>query len=157
MHQRGGRGRVTIHQGRGFSKYLGPEWQVSESPGVKEEVEHPHMKREEPEHPQQQKREMQLPIKKEEVELPYVKEEDDVTMSIGEPLKSENGPSEASRGTEPPSSSSAEALRAHIFIAPSDGNGATSHSPDKDDFHKKSNCEGKLCKCSCSGKTFTSK
>ncbi|XP_057711741.1 uncharacterized protein LOC130928932 isoform X2 [Corythoichthys intestinalis] len=128
---------------KGFSKYLGPEWQESESPGVKEEVEHPHMKLEEPEHPQQQNRELQLPLKKEEVELPYVKEEDDIPMLTGEPLKSEDGLSEVNRGIEPPSgSSNSTGLQAHIFIAPSDRNGTTSHSPFKDGGQKKSHCDG---------------
>ncbi|XP_057712162.1 zinc finger protein 135-like [Corythoichthys intestinalis] len=142
---------------QGFSKYLIPEWHESESPGVKEEVGHPHMKQEEPEHPQQQKTEVQLPIKKEEVELLYVKEEDDITMSTGELLNSEDGPSEASRGTEPPSSSSTEGSQVHIFIAPTDRRGATSHSPYRDDGHKKSHHDNKLLKCSECGKTFAYK
>ncbi|XP_057710008.1 zinc finger protein 41 homolog isoform X3 [Corythoichthys intestinalis] len=144
---------------QGFSKYLGPEWQESESPGVQEEVEHPQMKQEEPEHPEQQKREVQLPIKKEEVELSYVKEEDDLTMSTGEPLKSEDGPSEASSGMEPPGGSSSlkEGLQTDIFIAPLDRNGGTSHSTYNDDGQKKSHQDDKLCKCSHCGKTFTTK
>ncbi|XP_057711808.1 gastrula zinc finger protein XlCGF17.1-like [Corythoichthys intestinalis] len=109
--------KVVIPRPSGFSKHFGPD-------------------------AQQLKREVQLPIKKEEVELPYIKEEDDITMSIGEPLKSEDGPSEASRGTESPSgsssSSSTEGSQSHIFIAPSDRNGTTSHSPYKDDGQKKS-------------------
>ncbi|XP_057711784.1 uncharacterized protein LOC130928952 isoform X3 [Corythoichthys intestinalis] len=114
--------KVVLHRLSGFSKYLGPEWQGSESPDIQEEVEHPQMKQEKPERPQQQKREVQLAIKKEEVELPNVKEEEDITMSTGEPLNSEYGLSEPSRGTEPPSSSSKDGLEAHIFIAPSDRN-----------------------------------
>ncbi|XP_057709597.1 uncharacterized protein LOC130927668 isoform X3 [Corythoichthys intestinalis] len=106
----------------GFSKYLGPD-------------------------AQQLKREVQHPIKKEEVALPYVKEEDDITMSSGEPSNGEDGPSEVSRGTQPQSGSSSS-TEGHIFIAPSDRKGTTSHSPYKDGGQKKSHGDGQLCKCS---------
>ncbi|XP_057711358.1 gastrula zinc finger protein XlCGF7.1-like [Corythoichthys intestinalis] len=142
-----------------FRKYLVAERKEPEYPGVKQEdVELPQIKEEEPEPSQQEEREEKLPIKKEEEELPYVKEEEGISRSTGEPLKSEDGPSEASKGVEPPScgssSSSTERLQPDIFIAPPDRNGATSHSPYNNDGHKKSHCDNKLCKCSQCGKTF---
>ncbi|XP_057685143.1 zinc finger protein 771-like [Corythoichthys intestinalis] len=140
-----------------FRKYLGAE---PKSPGVKEL---PQIKEEEEAEPCQQKeREEQLPIKKEEEEeLPYGEEEERLTRLTGKPLKSEDGPSEASRGAEPPSrgstSSSSEGLQADIDIAPPDRDGATSHSPYNDDGHTTSHNDDKLCKCSQCGKTFANK
>ncbi|XP_057709647.1 uncharacterized protein LOC130927692 isoform X2 [Corythoichthys intestinalis] len=114
--------KVVLRRLAGFSKYLGPD-------------------------AQQLKSEVQHPIRKEEVALPYVKEEDDITMSSGEPSNGEDGPSEVSRGTEPQSGSSSS-TKGHIFIAPSDRKGTTSHSPYKDGGQKKSHGDGQLCKCS---------
>ncbi|XP_057711207.1 zinc finger protein 79-like [Corythoichthys intestinalis] len=140
----------TSHSLFCFRKYLGAEL---ESHCIKEDVALPQIK-EEPK-PGQQK---QLPIKKEE-DLPYGKEEEEhITRLTGEPLKIEDGLSEAGRGAEPPSgSSSAEGLQADIDIAPSDRDGTTSHSPYNDDGHKTSHGDDKLCKCSQCGKTFASK
>ncbi|XP_057711790.1 uncharacterized protein LOC130928956 isoform X3 [Corythoichthys intestinalis] len=126
---------------KGFRKYLGPEQQESESPGIKEEIEHPQIKKEQLDDHHQQKREEQLPIKKEEVELtlevePYIKEEEDVTRPTDEPLKSEGGLSETRRGAESASGSSnlTERLQADSFTAPlSDSEDAMSHLPDRDD------------------------
>ncbi|XP_057712208.1 zinc finger protein 37-like [Corythoichthys intestinalis] len=141
-----------------FRKYLGAERQEPESPGVKQDVELPQIKEEEePESWKQKEKEEQLPIKKEE-ELPYIKEEVSITRSTGEPLKREDGSSEASRGAEPPSgSSSTEGLQADIYIAPSGRNGTTSHSTYHDDGHKKSHGDDKLCKCSECGKKLANK
>ncbi|XP_057709753.1 uncharacterized protein LOC130927768 [Corythoichthys intestinalis] len=137
---------------KGFRGYLGAERQEPESPGVKEDVELPQIKEEEEPEPCQQK---QLPIKKEE------EEEKHITRSNGEPLKSEDGPSEAGRGAEPPSgcsSSSTEGLQADIFITPSNRSGTTSHSPYNDDGHQNSRSDDKLSrKCSQCGKTFPTK
>ncbi|XP_057676547.1 zinc finger protein 35-like isoform X3 [Corythoichthys intestinalis] len=146
----------TSHSLFCFRKYLSAERQEPESPGVKEDVELPQIKEEEEPEPCQQK---QLSIKKEEEELPYVKEEEEhITRTTGEPLKSEDVPSEAGSGAEPPrGSSSTEGLQADIFIATSDTNGTTSHSPYNDDGHKKSHSDDKLCKCSQCGKTFATK
>ncbi|XP_057712030.1 cilia- and flagella-associated protein 251-like isoform X2 [Corythoichthys intestinalis] len=137
----------TSHSLFCFRKYLGPKRQESGSPGIKEEVEHPQMKKEEPEDHQRQKRDEQLPIKKEEVELTleeerYIKEEDVITKPTGEPLKIEEALSETSRGAETPSSSSSstEGLQADSFTAPlSDSKDAMSHLPDNDDVQKKAN------------------
>ncbi|XP_057710289.1 zinc finger protein 771-like [Corythoichthys intestinalis] len=143
---------------QGFRKYLGAE-EEPESHEVKEHIELPQIKEEEPEPCQQNEREDQIQIKKEAEELPSVKEEEGSTRSTGEPLKSEDGLSEASRGAQPASSSSisTEGLQADIFIAPSDRNGATSHLPDNDDGHNKSHGDEKLCKCSQCGKIFANK
>ncbi|XP_057710298.1 zinc finger protein 773-like [Corythoichthys intestinalis] len=144
--------RSLLHFPIGLRKSLGAE---PDSSGIREDVELPQIKEEEKE------REQQLPIKKEEDELPFGKEEEHITRLTGEPLKSEDGPSEASRGAEPPSgesrSSSTEGLQADLYIAPSDRDGATSHSTYKDDGHKTSHSDDKLCKCSQSGKTFATK
>ncbi|XP_057680687.1 zinc finger protein 850-like [Corythoichthys intestinalis] len=128
--------------------------------GVREEVEHPQMKKEEPDDTQQRKREEQFPIKKEEIELLYVTEDDIMARPTGEPLKSEEGQSETSRGVEPPSgsSSSTEGLQEDSFIAPlSDSEDAMSHSPDSDDKgHKQVYSDDKRT-CSQCGKTFVNK
>ncbi|XP_057680025.1 zinc finger protein 79-like isoform X4 [Corythoichthys intestinalis] len=152
----------TSHSLFCFRKYLGSERQESESPGVKEEVVHLQIKKEEPDDPEQQKRDKHLPIKREEVEFTqevetYVEEENDITRPTGEPLKSEEGLSETSRGAEPPigSSSSTEGLQADSFTAPlSDSEDAISHLPDSDDGHKNSDDKHKCSHCV---KTFINK
>ncbi|XP_057685110.1 involucrin-like isoform X2 [Corythoichthys intestinalis] len=76
---------ATSHSLFCFRKSLGPQQQESESPGMKEEVEHLQRKQEQPEHLQQQKREAQLPITNEEEKLPlYVKEEHEFTTLTGD-------------------------------------------------------------------------
>ncbi|XP_057673637.1 zinc finger protein 391-like isoform X1 [Corythoichthys intestinalis] len=153
---------MFIHM-EGSRKYLGAERQEQESPGVKKDVQLPQIKEEEPEPCQQKEREKQLPIKKEEEELPFNKEGEGITRSTGEPLNSEDGPSEASRGAVPSSgggsSSSTEGLQVDRFIAPlSDSEDATSLSPDIDvEGHKNNHSDDKLCKCSYCGKTFARK
>ncbi|XP_057710010.1 zinc finger protein 771-like [Corythoichthys intestinalis] len=149
----------TSHSLLSFRKYLGAKRQEPVSPGVKEDVELPQIKEEEPEPCQHKQFSF---IKEEEQEMPYFKEKEAITTLTGEPLQSEDVPSEASRGAELPSgdggsSSSTEGLQADIFFAPSDRNDATSHSPKNDDIHKISHRDNKLCKCPQCGKTFVNK
>ncbi|XP_077445241.1 uncharacterized protein LOC144065889 isoform X2 [Stigmatopora argus] len=93
----------------------------------------PQIKEEEPEFPQQQ-------IKK---------EEEDVTVSTGEPFKSEDDLGVAGRGAETPNSSSAEG-QADNLIAP---------LSDSEDllYDNEGLKDGKLWKCSQCGKTFGKK
>ncbi|XP_077445238.1 uncharacterized protein LOC144065888 isoform X3 [Stigmatopora argus] len=150
----------------------------------------PQIKEEEPEFPQQQMRDERLPIKEEDdvtwslgeflkreedlgvtsrgaepahtLTLPQIKEEEpefpqqqikkeeeDVTVSTGEPFKSEDDLGVAGRGAETPNGSSAEGQADNLIAALSDS---------KDFLYDNEGLkDGKLWKCSQCGKTFGKK
>ncbi|XP_077482226.1 uncharacterized protein LOC144092928 isoform X2 [Stigmatopora argus] len=109
----------------------------------------PQIKEEDPEVPQQKMRDEQLPIKK---------EEEDATMSTGEPLKREDELEVASRGAEPLyGSSSTEGWQAEHLIAPLSESDDLLYADEDDEGLKKNPSGDKLCKCSQCGKTFETK
>ncbi|XP_077444666.1 uncharacterized protein LOC144065567 isoform X1 [Stigmatopora argus] len=93
----------------------------------------PQIKEEEPEFPQQQ-------IKK---------EEEDVTVSTGEPFKSEEDLGVAGRGAEPPNANSAEGQTDNLIAPLSDSEDLL--------YDNEGLKDGKLWKCSQCGKTFGKK